>query len=141
MDGLSGTTRVVSDGELVFEQGDPGNALYVVESGEVEIFRTKHEKEIRLAVLGPEEYFGEMSLLLEKPRNASARAKGDVELKVVDKKDFRELSVKHPVVWDLLTAMSERIDSVDGKLESYEAQNEMRKEALGSFIASRRQFY
>ena len=137
---MGGPMRL-SDGELVFRQGDPGDALYVIVSGKVEIFRASDASEIRLAILGPDEYFGEMSLLLDAPRNASARAKGDVELKAMDKASFRDLSVGHPVVWDLLTAMGQRIDSVDNKLSTFETQSEVRRESLGKFIASRRQFY
>jgi CRP-like cAMP-binding protein len=137
----SGSVRAVSDGELVFEQGDTGRVMYVIKSGKVDIFRTKHEREVKLATLGEEEYFGEMSLLLGAPRSASARANGDVELYVYDKDEFARLAVGEPIVWDLMTAMGKRIQDVDSKLEELQAHRDMRQDALSSFMASRREFY
>lgn len=138
---MDGDLRRLSDGEMVFDEGDPGRVMYVIESGKVEIFRTKHGKEVKLATLGSGEYFGEMSLLLDAPRSASARTVGETALKVIDKAAFEGMSVKHPIVWDLLTALSQRVSDVDAKLTSHEAQNEMRKDAVGSFLEARRQFF
>ena len=63
---------------MLFRQGDPGDLVYVVESGSVELY---HELfgggEEHLDVLGPERYFGELAPLLQLPRSASARAVGE----------------------------------------------------------------
>ena len=65
----------LSPGEVLFEQGDASDLVYVVESGEIEIYRTRpgdlHE---RLTVVGTGGYFGELGPLLQMPRSASARA-------------------------------------------------------------------
>jgi CRP/FNR family cyclic AMP-dependent transcriptional regulator len=61
-------------GELLFKEGDVGRALFILESGEIEITRAIDGKTERLALLGPGGYFGEMSLLDDLPRTASARA-------------------------------------------------------------------
>jgi len=71
----------LADGELLFRQGDAGDLVYVVESGEIELY---HELagggEEPLDVLGPGRYLGELAPLLRLPRSASARARGGAVL-------------------------------------------------------------
>ncbi|MBI1319727.1 MAG: cyclic nucleotide-binding domain-containing protein [Candidatus Hydrogenedens sp.] len=65
-----GITREVQQGEIVFSKGDAGDALYCVLGGEIEIF----DGDRVIATLGRGEMFGEMALMSEEPRSASARA-------------------------------------------------------------------
>jgi len=68
-------------GEVLFEQGDASDLVYVVESGEIEIFRVAAGNEhVRLTVVPPGGYFGELGPLLHLPRSASARATQDSSL-------------------------------------------------------------
>ncbi len=61
-------------GEIVFEEGDEGLGMYLVVSGRVEILRSGAGGRGRLAEVGPGEFFGELALLDDAPRSASARA-------------------------------------------------------------------
>jgi CRP/FNR family transcriptional regulator, cyclic AMP receptor protein len=71
----------VSRGDVVFNEGDDGDALYVVEAGKVKISRSAADgRENLLAVLGPGEMFGELSLFDPSPRTASAIAVTDGQL-------------------------------------------------------------
>ncbi len=65
-------------GEYVFREGDPGLGMYIVEKGEISIVSESRSTEI--ARLGKGEFFGEMSLFNERPRNASAVAYEDTKL-------------------------------------------------------------
>jgi len=65
-------------GEYVFREGDPGLGMYIVERGEISIVSESRSTEI--ARLGKGEFFGEMSLFNERPRNASAVAYEDTKL-------------------------------------------------------------
>lgn len=65
-----GITREVEPGDTVFSQGDPGDALFVILGGQIEIV----EGERRIAVLGRGEMFGEMGMVSQAPRSATARA-------------------------------------------------------------------
>ncbi len=68
-------------GEVVFRQGDPPDRLYSIGSGEVEIVREDPVRgETILARLGPGEFFGEMGILGNAPRNATVRAATDLEV-------------------------------------------------------------
>jgi len=68
-------------GATIFEEGELGDSVYVIASGEVEILRRDATgAPHRLAVLGPREFFGEMSLIDKEYRSATVRAKTDCEL-------------------------------------------------------------
>ena len=73
-------------GQLIFRQGDPGDCAYFIRSGEVEV--ADEENGSVLARLGAGEYFGEMALLSNKPRNATVRTTAPVELAVLGKRNF-----------------------------------------------------
>lgn len=77
-------------GEAIIRQGDPGNALYIVQRGEVAVCvgRSDTQSIAELARLGPGEFFGEMSLMTGEKRTATVRAFTDCELVEVDKDAF-----------------------------------------------------
>jgi putative ABC transport system ATP-binding protein len=78
-------------GESIFEQGDPAQLIYVIQSGEVDVIRVNADgSEERLARLGPEKYFGELGPFLGFPRSASVRAHTDVVLTAYSPRVFRE---------------------------------------------------
>ena len=78
-------------GETVFEQGDRGDRIYIIESGAIEVVRHRADGgEDPLAVLGPDDYFGEMGPLFGLPRSAAARATEPTVVTGYSVKDFRE---------------------------------------------------
>ena len=87
--------RSYAPGELLFHEGDIGRALFILESGHVEISRSTPEGGTRqLAILNPGDYFGEMSLLDELPRSASAAAMEPVCVHLLYKTELEKM-VKH----------------------------------------------
>jgi CRP-like cAMP-binding protein len=76
---MTGEVRLKA-GEILFTEGSAGNQAYVIQEGEIEIFKSVGSREILLAVRGPGEVIGEMSLLDAVPRNASGRARVDSKL-------------------------------------------------------------
>lgn len=77
--------RRISAGELIFQEGDPGDYAYIIEEGEVEISTIIDHQPIILNVLKTGIMFGELALVDGRPRSASARANTDVLLTVVTK--------------------------------------------------------
>jgi putative ABC transport system ATP-binding protein len=64
-------------GQILFQQGDRGDLIFMVEEGEVELFQVRGDRsEEPLAVIGPGNYFGELGPMLNLPRSACARARG-----------------------------------------------------------------
>jgi NADH dehydrogenase len=81
-------------GNYIFKQGEPASFFYIIEDGEVEVSRTtdRDPKGEVLAVLGPGSFFGERALLDDRPRVASARARTTVNLTVMGRNVFTQVS-------------------------------------------------
>ena len=90
--------RVYRDGEIIFEQGTPGAALYLLRGGMVEIVRKKgNAEEIPLAILEPPASFEEVAAVgVEVVHWASARARGAVSLVAIGRSDLDALSRNFP---------------------------------------------
>jgi CRP-like cAMP-binding protein len=85
-------TRSYAPGEILFHEGDVGRALFILTSGHVEITRaTLQGDPTRVAILNPGDYFGEMSLLDERPRTASAVATEQVQVYLLYKTELEKL--------------------------------------------------
>jgi glutamate 5-kinase len=78
-------------GDVVFHAGEPGDALYLIVSGEVVVIHEDGPREHALAVLGPGEFFGEMALLGEPRRTATVRCRTGMSAIRLDARDFRIL--------------------------------------------------
>lgn len=76
---------VVADGDDIIREGDVGHDMYIIQSGQVRISKRKTRGEVVLATLGKGDFFGEMSLLESLPREATARAVGEVRLLVLSR--------------------------------------------------------
>jgi CRP-like cAMP-binding protein len=98
-------------GKLLFNYGDPGESLYIVKVGEVELFSKNDTGErIVLEIARPGDFFGEISLLDGGPRSASALVTKDLEAVVVDRGDLEALLQIHPAAaMDLLAAVGRRV--------------------------------
>jgi CRP/FNR family transcriptional regulator, cyclic AMP receptor protein len=105
------TTRAVVRGHVVFEEGDTGDRLFIVMDGKVKISRAASDgRENLLAVLGPGEMFGELSLFDPGPRTATATAITESTLASLDHDDLRPLLLAQPAVAaQLLRALAQRL--------------------------------
>jgi uncharacterized membrane protein len=98
-------------GQIIFNAGDPGDAMYIIRSGEVEMFfKDNTGNKIVLETSGAGHFFGELSLLDSGSRSASVVALNDVEALRVDRNDLNQLFRAHPgAAMDLLAAMGRRM--------------------------------
>ena len=103
-------SRQVKAGELVFAEGDTADCAYVVESGEVEI-STRIEGVMRcIAVVGPGDLLGEMGIVDDEPRSASAVATMDGRLTIVSRDELaKRLETADPVLRLLLDVAVKRL--------------------------------
>jgi flavin-dependent dehydrogenase len=112
--------RVYRSGEMIFRQGDTGDCMYVIQSGNVEVVQERPDRETRLAVLGPGDFFGEMALFQnDDRRSASIRPLGEVRVLSVDKKMFlRKIHDDPSIAFSLLQRMSRRIRELNEQMTS-----------------------
>jgi CRP-like cAMP-binding protein len=95
---------------MVFSEGMPGSELYIIQKGSVKITKIVDNSEVLLAVLKPGDIFGEMAILENKPRSASAVAFEDAYLFAVNKANFERMVQTQPqIVTRLTNLLSERI--------------------------------
>ena len=94
------STLNLKSGEILFHEGDPSGQLYVVVSGELEILRAAStDNEFIISTVNEGEYLGEMSLIVpNNHRTASARARGEVVLLSMSRKQFIELLQRNPLL-------------------------------------------
>jgi len=86
----------VPAGELVFAENEPGDAMYIVRSGEVKVYSSSGLEGEVLATLKQGEFFGEMALLTGKSRTTAVRAARHANLLALYRSDFDELLVQYP---------------------------------------------
>ena len=102
---------------IVFED-DPGDALYVVSSGQVKVVLIGEDgREVILSVLGEGDFFGEMALIDDQPRSAHVMAMDDCKVLVLYRDDFHRCLQEAPrMVLGLLRQLSRRLRSADDKI-------------------------
>ncbi len=115
----------VPAGQTVFELGDPGDALYVIRSGIVEIFiKDDTGTRIVLEVDGPGDFFGEISLLHPGPRTGTALVTRNMEALRVDHEDLERCLRYHPdMALDILAIVGARLRDTNTRLRHTASRN------------------
>jgi CRP-like cAMP-binding protein len=106
------TTFVVSGkaGDTIFAEGDTGTEMYIIQQGQVEIFKEYAGSTRPIATLETGDFFGETSLLEEQPREASARAVSDFRLLRIDQTTFDQIVREDPeIAVRMLRKLSHRL--------------------------------
>lgn len=94
-----GQIRTIPAGEVIFKAGAPGDGFYLIKSGRVQIFAGGDPAEARiLATLGSGDFFGEMAVLDDAPRSASARTELETKAIFLTRDQFLDLRDRHPRV-------------------------------------------
>ncbi len=103
--------REVPPGEVIFHAGDPGETMYVVQDGEVDILVADRVVE----TVGPDGLFGEMAMVDQRRRSATALTRRGCRLVPIHRGQFDHLALRHPVftvqVMRALAARLQRLDS------------------------------
>jgi len=117
--------RRLAAGETLFKTGEPGESLYVVRSGEVELFiKDTAGQKIVLAIADAGELFGELALLDQGPRTATAVAVGETHLLALKRHDLLLLFQKSPAAaLRVLAAMSRMTRKADELLRTRVSRN------------------
>ncbi|WP_437621887.1 cyclic nucleotide-binding domain-containing protein [Sorangium sp. So ce1151] len=124
LQGLADTLELLElqPGAVAFREGDSGREMFVLLAGEMEVLkRSKRDVEARVAVLGPSDWFGEMSILDVMPRSATVRAISPSRLMRVTAHDLdtlyrRDLKSYTLLVLNIAREMSRRLRVADSLL-------------------------
>jgi len=114
-EGALGT--LYGDGDVIVTQGELGDCMYVVQSGEVEVVQATPAGEQRLAVLVAGDFFGEMAVFEREVRSATVRALGEARALKVDKRTLLRRIKEDPLLAvNLLQTLSHRIRDLNAQL-------------------------
>ncbi len=109
----------IPKGTILFREGDPGKEMYVLQSGKVAISKKVRDVEKILAVLGPGEFFGEMAIISNKPRNASATVEDEARVLVIDPRTFEAMiRGNSEIAVRMIKKLAERLSDADAQIEN-----------------------
>lgn len=105
------------DGEDIIRQGDTGDCMYEILKGKVEVLQEKMNQQVRLAVLGKGDFFGEMAIFEHEVRSATVRAMGKVRVLTIDKRTLLSRISEDPsLAFRMVERLSHRIRELDVEL-------------------------
>jgi CRP-like cAMP-binding protein len=117
-DALERLAREFPAGTVLFEEGQPGDEMYIVVTGEVELRRQVGASERVLAVLPAGEFFGEMAILNARPRSATAVVRIAARLFVIDGTTFEAMLRARPeIALRIVRSLAMRLDSANHHVE------------------------
>lgn len=112
--------KTYAAGTLLFSEGDEGDALYIILSGKLKAIVTDQKgKEIILNVMGPGEYFGEVSLMDGQPRSATIVVKEKTRIMTITRNDFKRILAWNPdIAMDIINVLIKRLRRATLKIQN-----------------------
>jgi CRP/FNR family cyclic AMP-dependent transcriptional regulator len=125
--------KIYQDGENIVRQGEKGDCMYVILEGQVEVISEIENREIRLAVSGEGDFFGEMAILGRDVRGATVRAVGQVRALTVDKASLLRGIHKDPsLAFRMLETMCRRIQNLNAEMSKLKRAETLRASRTSS---------
>ncbi len=114
------TRRNFPKGRMIVAEGEPSQSLYILLSGRAKVQRSDSEgKEVILAILGPGEFFGEMSLIDDAPRSASVITLESCDFMAINKDSFKTMiSQSTEMCLQIMKGLVKRLRGADQKIET-----------------------
>lgn len=111
--------RSLPGGSVLFREGEPGKEMFVIQQGVVRLTRTIRGQEKMLADLGAGEFFGEMSIINDKPRTATAVVLEDAQLLVLDPRTFEAMiKANTEIAVRMIKKLAKRLDDANNQIEN-----------------------
>jgi CRP-like cAMP-binding protein len=115
-------------GQVLFKQGDPGDAAYVVLSGSADVLVSSQSGEIKVATLEPNSIVGEIAILCDVARTATVRANEPLETLRIRKDHFLKLLAEFPeMAVEIMRVLADRLSHTTAELS--EARSNLRRKA------------
>ena len=121
--------KIYRAGEVIFHQGDVGDSMYVIQSGQVEVVREQEGKEVRIAVRGEGEIIGEMAIVEQQARSATVRVLTEARILTIDKRTFlRRVHEDPSLAYRIMQEMSGRIRDLSAELAQTKAAQKSKQD-------------
>ena len=113
---------------MIFSECQSGNEMYIIQDGQVKISKVVDGKEVILAVLKKGDFFGEMALLENKPRSASAIAHENCRLMAVNRQNFDQMVSTQPqLIARLTTTLADRLWAMTRQMANTQIKEPLHK--------------
>jgi len=110
--------KTCEPGEVLFREGEDGDLMFVIQSGAVRITKAVKGEEKTLAILGAGEFFGEMAILNNKPRTATAVVEQAAQVLVLGARTFEQMVISNAeIAVRLIKKLARRLDSANELIE------------------------
>jgi CRP/FNR family transcriptional regulator, cyclic AMP receptor protein len=109
--------KTIPSGTRLFEDGDHGDQMFIIQTGKVKIIKSFGDVEKTLAVLPEGEFFGEMAILNDEPRSAAAEVVEDAKLLVIDSKTFESMITGNgEIALRIIKKLTSRLQEADNQI-------------------------
>ncbi len=124
-------------GETIFDEGEDGTLMFIVQSGTVSITKRISGRQVELAQLGRGEFFGEMAIVSWVKRTASAKAVDEVQLLAFDRQGFLGLISKNSkIAMNVIDKLCRRLQGANDRIDTMVNANFRRMIALTLYVRS-----
>src|SRR6056297_3257378 len=126
--------QTVRDGTVIFEEGQSGDKMYIIQSGAVRITKTIDGRVHQLAELVKGDFFGEMAIVSNITRSATATASGTVEILSFDRQGFESMIGKNTkIAMNVIDKLSKRLQNSNAQIQQLVRKNERSIMALNLY--------
>ncbi|MFW5827156.1 MAG: Crp/Fnr family transcriptional regulator [Alkalispirochaeta sp.] len=126
--------QTIRDGSIVFQEGDVGEKMYIIQSGYIRITKNIDGREHLLAELGKGDFFGEMAIVSNIKRSATATASGTVEILAFDRPGFESMISKNTkIAMSVIDKLSQRLQNANAQIQQLHRRNERSMIALNLY--------
>jgi CRP-like cAMP-binding protein len=113
-----------AEGQVLFREGDPADSVFRLLSGTVDILRELDGEPILLGTVGPGQFIGEMGVVENRPRSATARAASEIEAEILTPTEFFDQIAGSPrAARELIQRLSQRLREADDRIVSDERRS------------------
>ena len=124
------TSTSFAEGQVLFREGDPADSVFRLISGSIDILRELDGQPILLGTVGAGQFIGEMGVLENRTRSATARAASEVEVEILTPAEFfDQIANSPPAARELIQRLSQRLREADDRI----VNDERRSASGGSF--------
>ena len=117
--------KTLKSGDVLFSEGEPGEELYIIQEGKVEIIKLLGGQAQVLATLEKGDFFGEMAIVSRIKRTATARAGTDLKVLSFDRNGFQQMIEKNPkIALNIIDKLCKRLENTTNQLSKISSSNQ-----------------